>query len=220
MTAFEQMREGDYYKAWCGLEQVELALHWIALNPTRPEIEALAADHARTVSMWQSVFPYRVFASPAFRHKAWSCSICGKKSTPVRPCGHRVGTVYGGELCVHRITDTEILEISMVRHPVQKYSVLTPSDGEHDFSAVDYVMNHLSRPFHRWFGEWGYRRHDHSRFSDVGLTEPCPCDAGLRYGECCRPKGGVRLRHFAIQVAGNTTYQEGVVSSGVKKRSA
>ena len=216
VAAFRHLKTGKYYKGWCALEQVELTLQRILDNP-RPElIGKLAVDRAETVALWQSAFPYKIFASPGFLYQDWSCTICGRKSTPIDPCGHTVGKVYAGELCAHRITKMKILEISLVRDPVQKYSVLTPEDREHDFSMVAYIVRRLDGPFHPWTGEWTYKRHPHEGFAQHGTLEPCPCGSTLRYSECCLPEPGVRLKHFAMQMAGDAPFEQGVVFSGLK----
>jgi hypothetical protein len=222
LSAYNEMREGRYYEGWCQLERVEIALHWIALNPIEASITAMAADLATTVELWQSIFPYRIFASPSFRYKDWKCSICGLKGTPVSPCGHTIGKVYDGELCTRTITDLEMLEISLVRHPVQKYSVMTPDDSEHDFSAVDYVLSLIPGPFHGWTGTWTHKRHDHRHFSEHAPEAPCPCESKLRYGECCLLEGGVRLRHFAMQIEGPMpeAYNEVILRGGLRKKTS
>lgn len=216
VSAFDHLKRGRYYKGWCALEQVELDLERVVQNDGPETVLTLAADRAQTITLWQSLFPYRVFASPGFLNQDWACSICGKRSTPIEPCGHMPGKVYDGELCSVRITKAKILEVSLVLHPVQKYSVLTPEDREHDFSLVAYVVDRLTGPFHAWTGEWTHRRHPHARFVDHALDGRCPCASSLRYQECCWGESGVRMKHFAAQIAGRQRYEEGVVGSGVK----
>ncbi len=216
VMAYDHLKRQRYYKGWCALEQAELALARILQNPGPKAVLALASDRAEIICRWQSLFPYRVFASPGFLHQDWACSICGKRSTPIEPCGHTPGKVYDGELCSVRVTKTKILEVSLVLHPVQKYSVMTPEDREHDFSLVAYLVDRLSGPFHAWTGEWTHRRHPHSGFVEYALEGPCPCGSGLRYRECCWGEAGVRVKHFAAQIAGDRPYEEGLVWSGVK----
>lgn len=216
VSAFVHLKRGRYYNGWCALEQVELALERVLRNAAPEPVLTLAAERAQMITLWQSLFPYRVFASPGFLNQDWACSICGKRSTPIDPCGHMPGKVYDGELCSVSITKAKILEVSLVLHPVQKYSVLTPDDREHDFSLVAYVVDRLNDPFHAWTGEWTHRRHPHAGFVEHPLGGPCPCNSSLRYRECCWGESGVRVKHFAAQIAGYQAYEEGVVWSGVK----
>ncbi|MGH9392681.1 MAG: hypothetical protein ACRD1E_00800, partial [Terriglobales bacterium] len=158
----------------------------------------LIESRAELVDLWQSLFPYRFFASPGMRYKKWACSICGKQSTPIEPCGHLPNKVYAGELCYRTILEAEPLEISIVTDPVQKYSVL---QLDYDYSVVRYVLDHLDGPFHEWSGAWSFKRHDHSHFADHPSDGPCPCKSDLRYEECCLLTEGVRLPHFQMAAA-------------------
>lgn len=218
LSAYIAIRERRYYEAWCQLEHAEIALRWISLNPINLEIAVLASKLATTVELWQSAFPYRIFASPGYRYKNWKCSICGLKSTPVSPCGHSVGRVYDGKLCTRLITEVDILEISIVRHPVQKYSVLAPSDSDHNFDAVDYIISVLRGPFYRWTGFWTHKRHPHDHWKDVTHEAPCPCGSQLRYSECCLLEEGVRLKHFALRVEDPMPGISNEVISGRKRQ--
>jgi len=196
--AFEMMKAADHFGAWKDLEQVEIALKNSAKNPFLPELVPLIGARAGMIARWQSLFPYRFFMSPGMIKKNWECSICGKKSTPISPCGHTPGQVYAGELAVRRITEVDLLEISIVTEPVQKYSVAFVKGQEFDYGIVDFVLEQLGRPFDPWEGVWGFKRHAHEHFPDLGLDDPCPCGSDLRYGECCRQKSGIRLRHFHL----------------------
>jgi hypothetical protein len=201
LEAYRLMSRGKYLAGWCKLEDAELGFERLARNVFAPDLLPLIETRADLVTLWQSVFPYRHFISPAMRYKKWDCSICGKQSTPVEPCGHIPNLVYAGELCYRHIRDFEPLEVSIVTDPVQKYSVL---QLDYDYSVVKYVLDHLSGPFHQWSGQWTHKRHGHDRFSDRPAKGPCPCDSGLRYEECCLLSEGVRLPHFQMAVTSGT----------------
>lgn len=202
ITAIRTLRDGGHYEGWCALERVEIGLKTLIANPFEEAISRRARPLAAKVALWQSLFPYRVFASPGFRYTDWKCSLCGKKSTPVSPCGHTPGKVYEGELCTRIITAVELLEISLVTNPVQKYSVMSPSGGGHNYSVVDFVLASVPSAFHPWGGLWTHKRHDHALFPDLTPASACPCESNLRYGECCQQEPGVRLRHFVLHVDG------------------
>lgn len=133
------------------------------------------------------------------------------RSTPVTPCGHTPGKVYAGECCYRTIKNAQILEVSLVTNPVQKYSVAFIEGSDHDYALVRYVLDHLNGPFHPWEGEWTYKRHGHEHFSHCIPSDDCPCGSGLRYEECCLPADGVRIRHFAMAAAGPVTPTEKVL---------
>jgi hypothetical protein len=198
LDAYRCMAREKYYDGWCNLEQAELGFARLIENPFIEELSGLVQDRAELVALWQSLFPYRHFASPGMRYKEWACSICGKQSTPVEPCGHVIHRVYAGQLCYRIIQKAEPTHVAIVTDPVQKFSVL---QLEYDYSVVRYVLDHLTGPFHRWDGEWAHKRHPHARFDDG----PCPCDSKLRYSECCLLEDGVRLPHFQMVVKRGAT---------------
>jgi hypothetical protein len=201
LEAYRLMSRGKFYNGWCTLEQAELAFARLVENPFIDELAPLVQERAELVALWQSIFPYRHFVSPAMRYKKWACSICGKQSTPVEPCGHVIHRVYAGHLCYRIIHEAEPTHIALVTDPVQKYSVL---HLDYNYSVVQYVLDHLTNAFQRWDGEWTHKRHPHAEFHDRPHDGPCPCNSKLRYSECCLPEDGVRLPHFQMTVNGGT----------------
>jgi hypothetical protein len=202
LDAYRLMARGKLYEGWCKLEHAELGFSRLIENPFIEELAPLIQNRAQLVALWQSLFPYQHFASPGMRYKKWACSICGKQSTPVEPCGHVRNRVYDGQLCYRIIYEAEPLEVSIVTDPVQKYSVL---QLDYDYSVVRYVLDHLTSAFHRWEGEWTHKRHSHANFVDRPHDGPCPCNSKLRYSECCLLEDGVRLPHFQMAVYGGST---------------
>ena len=202
LDAYRLMARGQFYEGWCKLEDAEHAFSRQVENPFIAELAPLIQDSTRLVALWQSLFPYRHFISPGMRYKKWACSICGKQSTPVEPCGHVPKRVYEGQLCYRIVSEAEPLEVSIVTDPVQKYSVL---QLDYDYSIVRYVLDHLTSAFHRWDGEWTHKRHPHANFADRPPKGPCPCNSKLRYHECCLREDGVRLSHFRMVVHGGAT---------------
>jgi hypothetical protein len=202
LDAYRQMARGQFYKSWCTLEQAEHGYARLGENLFIEDLAPLIRQRAELIGLWQSLFPYRHFASPGMRYKRWACSICGRQSTPVEPCGHVAHRVYAGQLCYRIIHEAEALEISIVTDPVQKYSVLQLN---YDYAVPQYVLDHLTGPFHKWTGEWTYKRHPHDKFTDRPDEGPCPCNSGLRYAECCLLEEGVRLPHFQMMAEGGAT---------------
>lgn len=202
LSAYRLMAQEKYYDGWCVLEQAELAFARLVNNSFVKELEPLTQGRVDLVALWQSLFPYRYFASPGMRYIKWSCSICGKQSSPVEPCGHVVLRVYDGELCFRIIHEADPTHIAIVTNPVQKYSVF---QLDYDYSVVRYVIGRLTGPFHPWDGKWTYKRHPHVKFSDRPKNGACPCESKLRYSECCLLEAGVRLPHFQMTVGRGAT---------------
>lgn len=208
LSAFKKMKESLFYEAWCILERVEIGI--IFLEPhfeldTKNDLFKLKyiEKHAR---QFQSLFPYKLFISPATLQLEKVCSICRKPVSIWNPCEHKKGEIYNGELCVYEVTRGELLELSVVPSPVQKYSVLftTQSEtGEHldhyDYAIVKYAISGLENPFDDWEVRWTKIRHPHSLFTHVGRDENCPCESGKKYKNCCLRKKGVLRPHVEFR---------------------
>lgn len=200
IRAFQLMRRHDFYHAWCALEEVELAHHFLLRHrPDSPEFEVQYI--AEKVAMYQGLFPYKVFFSPEILELEKKCGICGSMISIRTRCGHEVGEIYGGEMCIREVTRMEFLGTAMVEKPVQKYSVaflVDPETGEsfdqYDYSVVRYLADRLESPFHDWSAELTKRRHPHQLFGHVGKYDQCPCESGQKYKFCCYkyPEGVLR----------------------------
>ena len=158
---------------------------------------------ATMVSRWQSLYPYKVFASPEFIILRESCSICGEAGGPWSSCNHRVGTVYGGRLCFRTVQDMRFCGIALVLDPVQKYSVIIPSaqDGSDpmDYRMVEWVCDRIKNPFAVWQRHETSKIYPHDAFVDFHETDGCPCSSGMAYRMCCRLRSGVMMPHTLIE---------------------
>lgn len=210
LKAFHSMKGGAFYDAWCLLERVEIDINSLRRHFTvNPDIDQFKISFIAThTELFQSLYPYKFFISPAMVHLEKVCSIC---RTPIRlrnPCPHRKGEIYDGEMCCHEITKFDVLELSIVTEPVQNYSVLflSQEDGtqerdHYDYSLVRYVMRALRDPFDEWDVVRTKIRHPHSLFTHVPSTDPCPCGSHKPYKDCCLPLPGVLRPHLQVRLS-------------------
>jgi hypothetical protein len=202
VRCFDQMRTGAHLEAWCGLERIEIAAQWLALNPFFPAHRFDIPGLVMQVREWQQLFPYRVFGSPEIAVKQAECSVCGARIDPWNVCGHRLGYVYLGVLCTRLITECSMVAISMVLDPVQKFSVMIARDEDgndpSDYSLVEFVVSRLENPFDRWSGKWTRAYHPHSLFANRDGADACPCDSGRTYSDCCLSRPGVMRPHYHV----------------------
>lgn len=199
--AFDGMKSGAFYQGWCFLAAVErhlvhLARHH-ALNDY--QLEFIRTQTAR----FQSLYPYRVFLSPAYVVQERRCGICDALITPRKGCAHRKGDIYGGEMCGHRLR-IQITMMSLVDQPVGKERVAFLSDPDsgrlkdYDYSVIEYVVAGLASPYHGWNFEWTKRLCSHRHFADVSGDAPCPCGSGRAYEACCLHQAGVTIPHCDV----------------------
>ena len=85
----------------------------------------------RMIKEYQKLFPYCHFLSRECVIKAEVCSICGQPISLRHPCGHKVGKLYMGELCLRKVVDMEFKAFSIVCiYLFDKYSyVKLPDEG-------------------------------------------------------------------------------------------
>jgi hypothetical protein len=204
LDAYSKNVRGEHYAAWCSLERVEQSVVRLRrLREHSPEADNdLHVDFMLThTRRWQHIYPYSVFASPEFVRTGLSCSICGQRVNPRKPCGHRVGELYSGTLCNHEAAGIEFQGVSLVTHPVQKYSVLFSQDefgkqvDHYDYSLVRRLTEVLRRPFSRFHFEFSTRLHPHASYKYVGRNDECPCGSGVKYKKCCLRKDGIPRPH-------------------------
>jgi SEC-C motif len=207
LSAFQLMKAGEFYSAWCDFDRVEVETSFLERHfqiDFDSDAYKLAYIDGHT-RRFQSLYPYKMFLSPAYLYSEKKCSICGQVVSPRRPCGHKKGEIYNGEMCGHDITDGQLLELSIVTTPFQNYSVVFLEDpdtheqaDQYDYSLIKYVVLGLRRPFDAWDLTWTKIRRPHSLFEHVGPNDSCPCDSGKKYRQCCLRKPGVLRPHVKI----------------------
>jgi SEC-C motif len=209
LEGFTEMKNGHFYDGWCALEKAEIALDTLLrhYNPDQDDDKFAVAFIMKQTEKFQSLFPYRMFISPALIVRRESCSICGETRSIENPCGHAKWQLYDGELCVSIVEDLDLLEVSFVTNPVQKYSVVFPKsedgeeEGSYDYRLVENVCAGLRSPFDDWSIEWTKIRHPHKLYSSHEPQNPCPCESGKTYEECCLKEEGVLRPHAIVRFA-------------------
>ncbi len=206
--AFQLLRGGRFYDAWCELERCEINLGNLLRHHTPDATDPhriLYMD--RMVSQWQGLFPYATFFSPEFVKLRVECGTCGAVVRPRNNCGHRKGQIYHGRLCIHKIAQVQMLSISIVINPVQKYSVafLTDDQGERidhfNYGNVKFIADRLVSPWHSWRTTTTTRELTSSEVAHVSPSAPCPCLSKKLFGDCCQGKETVTAPHLQINFA-------------------
>ncbi|MEK0160826.1 hypothetical protein WLQ65_17040 [Pseudoalteromonas piscicida] len=193
--AFDKIKNKEYRDAWCDLEECEIKFGCLEKNSTK---EFLLSSRALfiidKVSKLQSLYPYRLFASPGFIVGYHTCNMCGHKVRPRSRCEHTKGKVYNGELCIHIAHDIEFFELSLVTNPVQKYSVIH-NDEPSGFSLLNCLMNVLENAFEEWDLTWTTKRFPIERFSNVLAEDKCPCKSNKVFEKCCMKNNEIEIPH-------------------------
>jgi hypothetical protein len=200
ISTFSLLKAGKHYDAWCSLERCEITLSLIIENSDF-DFQKKARTHFydQYIRNWQSLFPYKIFLSPGFIVGYYTCSICNTKIRPRSRCIHKKKKLYGGEICFYEGHELDILEISIVTNPVQKYSVALV---DYDYTVIDYVIERLDHPFDGWQPIKTTKSYPRSMFNAVSAEENCPCKKGdNKFGECCSKMQLIEIPHIEIVFA-------------------
>ena len=185
MEAFNSARGGAFKAAWDSFDEADGHLNSVERH-FAGDGGAFGLRHMRIhIPRFQSLFPYQWGVSPAFLYKRIVCSVCRARITLRSNCGHVSGEIYDGEMCVRVIEKAEILHISLVESPAQRYSVVDLDPDSPGFGPVRYVFNALRSPWDAWTVRREERRDRHPLFRSLGRNDPCPCASGRKYKRCC-----------------------------------
>jgi hypothetical protein len=208
IQAFRLLKSDSFYEAWCQLERCEVEILALKRQYTITEEDPHRIEYIeRMLQRWQSMYPYKIFFSPELLKKRVECSICGARVTPRSDCGHEKFGVYSGEMCHHRVAEVEILGISMVQNPVQRYSVAfleTDAAGKakdhYNYGNVKFIVERVDSPFHGWDSYLTKRVIAASEVAHLHADDPCPCLSGKSFGDCCSGKTEMIVPHLQIRL--------------------
>lgn len=189
LSAFSCLKAGDYQEAWNQLAHCESQIRSIDKHLTEGPQE-FGIEHARGhTRQLQELYLLEWGFSPGLIKKEVHCSICDTRLTLRNGCGHKNGEIYDGELCVGVVKQAEILHISLVKNPAQKFTVIFPN-GNDDLrlGPIKLIGQTLNSPWDSWSYHKETRRRHHPLFKDLGRNDRCPCNSGQKYKKCCLGK--------------------------------
>ena len=128
------------------------------------------------VKKWQALYPYKLFLSTEETYKEF-CSVCCQEINPRKPCGHRDGEIYDGEMRMRIIKDIKFLAMALVENPARRFSVPFINDkntgeqiDQYDYKIVKYLTSILDGPFQSWNYEVTHIDRDFNYFKQLGVT--------------------------------------------------
>lgn len=210
-NAFKLLKDKSYYEGWCQLERIEISISGLKRHFKYNKNEFFLWHIEKSAKNLQVIFPYRIFASSEILKKKKECSVCKQEISIRNPCGHIIGEIYNGEMCHRIVTEAEILGISMVENPGNKYSVAFLKDKKTDkqidhynYQTIDYLFAHIHSPFEIWDLEVSEREIKKSDFGNIGRNDKCTCNSGKKFKKCCGLKIGDKYPHYEFIVINPT----------------
>lgn len=205
VNAFNFIKMKSYYQAWCKLETIEITLHILKKHFTYDKKQYFLWHIEKSIKNLQVLYPYKLFASSEILTKKKKCSICNKEISIRNSCGHIVGEIYMGELCHCIVTESELLGISIVDNPENKYSVLFLIDKEtgeqidqYNYDAIDFLFEQIANPYDLWDLEVSIRELNDEEYKLLENTVPNPYNSNKIFKNCFLSNKYKYYLHFEI----------------------
>lgn len=217
ILAFNEMKTGKYEAAWNNLDSADILLSSLSQNfdlsveNDRYHLEFIS----RIIKEYQSIYPYQFFFSRECVIKSEECSICGKKVSLRKPCGHRIGKIYMGEQCTHIVTDLDFKGVALVNEPFDKYAYVKLDGKEYNYGMVEMLISELNNPYDKFWIE--VQMVKKPEFKNIGRNDSCPCGSGVKYKKCHLGKEDELMEHHIIHYDKPTTGINGVQYFGTWK---
>lgn len=201
VSAIDALKKQKYESAWNMLDSIDIDLSYLENNfNTAQENDRYHLFFiGRMIKEYQKLFPYCHFLSRECIIKAEECSICGKQISLRHPCGHKVGKLYMGELCLRKVTDIEFKALSIVTDPFDKYAYIQLPDREYNYGMLERLMPEIDQPYDGFSIET--IRVQNPKYKGIGRNALCPCGSGKKYKKCHLGTADELIDHHIIHLA-------------------
>ncbi|MBN2730634.1 MAG: SEC-C domain-containing protein [Bacteroidales bacterium] len=223
VKAFSLLKNKQYYKGWCVLEQIEITINSLKRHFQYNEKEYYLWNIEKSVLNLQVIFPYKLFNSIEILHKSEKCSICGKIVKIRNLCEHIVGEIYNGEMCYREVVDAEILNVSLVENPGNKFSVFFLVDentgeqiDQYNYDDIDYLFSIINNPYEQWDLEVSQQVVTKNDYGNIDRNDLCPCGSNKKFKNCCGLNIGKKYPHYEF-IVNNPNYRA-ILSNTIKKK--
>lgn len=201
ISAINSLKNKEYEDAWCTFDRVDIGLSNLENN-----FDAAQGNDryhllfiARMIKEYQKLFPYCHFLSRECIIKAEECTICGKPISLRKPCGHKVGKLYMGELCLRKVTDIELKALCVVTDPFDKYTFLQIPDHEYNYGMLAELMLEIDNPYDEF--SVVTVKVIRPEFKRIGRNELCPCGSGRKYKKCHQGTTAELMDHHIVHMS-------------------
>jgi hypothetical protein len=186
----------NYPSAWIELDRADIELSFLIkhfdISNDRFQLKSISD----TIKNLQKLYPYIWFTSREEIIKKERCTICNEIVNIRSGCGHIVGDIYYGEMCSRQVVDIELIRISLVKNPVDKYTVLYPQELEYNYEMLENLMMNLSNPYEKWDIE--VSKVSKPEYNQTKGFHLCPCGSGKKFKKCCMLTGDYLMDHYVL----------------------
>lgn len=196
ISAYDLLRQKEYEKAWNSFDRSDINISYLVKHFDFSENQFELDFISKQISKFQKLFPYFLFISREAIVKKKICGICGAETSLRKKCGHVVGEIYAGEMCSSWLKDVEIMRISFVENPFDKYTMIKMADMEYDYRNLEMLLEYLKDPFEKWDLE--IELLTKPEYVKTSRNDLCPCNSGIKYKNCCSITGKDKFEHYKL----------------------
>lgn len=185
---FNLLNNKEYKISWNALQDCLDSAYWIG-KYTKMENRFEIPDIVQLLSSYESLYPYKVFASTEMIISKSEWSICCK-SFQSFDCNHIKGYLYWGEVAAENLIEVKELQaVAIVSNPLDKRCVMELSNDtrsqDEKFQILDKFIEQSIPIFHLFQIEAKKTIRKRSDIRIVGRNQDCSCGSGKKFKKCC-----------------------------------
>lgn len=208
---FKSLNEKEYRESWNILQDCLDSAFWIG-QYTIIEHRYEISQFVDLLTGYESLYPFKVFASTEMIITKSECSICGKPFQSL-DCPHIKGTLYWGEVAIENVTEIKELQaVAMVSHPLDKRCVMELSDDtrtkEEKFQLLNEFLEQPISAFQLFSIEIQKTRRQHLDIKIVGRNDKCSCGSRKKFKNCCGKDLYYEYHHHIIRLKEHILFQK------------
>ncbi|MBR6985479.1 MAG: SEC-C domain-containing protein [Ruminococcus sp.] len=205
VSAINALKDRNYEEAWLIFDKIDIDIsaleenYWIEEDDDKYNLVFIS----RMIKEYQKLFPYHHFLSRESIIQAEECSICGKPISFRHPCGHKVGKLYMGELCLRKVTKMELKAVCIVTDPFDKYAFIKIDGKEYNYGMLERLMSEIKSPYDEFYVETVKVKKP--EFQNISRKTQCPCGSGKKYKRCHMGKTSELMNHHVVHMQKSNT---------------
>ena len=150
----------------------------------------------------EKLFPFTFFNSAEMICGKSTCSIC-RRDTSNPECIHIPGELYWGKMAQQEMGDIKFNGIAILRNPKDKRCAITTVDGKEKLSEDNtkgllLLATKISSPYYKIRIIETKQKEPIFKFKDLKKDDPCPCQSGKKFYQCCSRKKRIGIPHMKI----------------------
>lgn len=200
LSAFHLLQDRKFRDSWDLFDNADIDLCFLERNFDIHQGNDLfhLVFIEKMIKEYQKLYPYKLFISRESIVKSEVCSICGRPISLHSSCGHKVGKLYMGELCLRIAKEIEFKRLCVVNNPFDKYSVLEIPGEEFNYENLEKLMTVIKNPYQAF--QIKTCKVKKPEYLKIGRNASCPCGSGKKYKKCHLGTDGELMMQYIVTI--------------------